>query len=152
MIASPLLRNTSGYINGTWSAADSKKTMPVINPATGETIATVPVMGKSETVRAIESASRTLSTLATIEQRRDWLRRLAELISLNREELGRIITHEHGKPWKEAQGEAEYAASFFRYYAGQVDHLKPRKLSGRPRDLNWTVYSRPAGVAALSMR
>ncbi len=74
---------------------------------------------------------------------------MADLISTHSKELGRIITHEHGKPWKEAQGEAEYAASFFRYYAGKVDHLKPRKLSERPRDLDWTVYSRPAGVAAL---
>lgn len=123
--------------------------MPVINPATGDTIAMVPVMGKPETLRAIESASSTLSTPASIEQRREWLSRLAELITKNRQELGRIITHEHGKPWKEAQGEVEYAASFFRYYAGHVDHLKPRNLSEHPRDLNWTVYSRPAGVAAL---
>ena len=149
MLESPLLKNVGGFIAGKWTVADSKKTMPVINPATGETIAMVPVMGTAETVRAIESASRTLTTPAAIEQRRDWLERLAELISENRAELGRIITHEHGKPWKEAQGEAEYAASFFRYYAGKVDHLKPRKLSERPRDLNWTVYSRPAGVAAL---
>ena len=149
MLESPLLKYLAGYIDGQWCAADSAKTMPVTNPATGETIAIVPVMGKTETVRAIESASETLSSPATIEQRREWLSRLAELISQHSKELGRIITHEHGKPWQEAQGEAEYAASFFRYYAGKVDHLKPRKLSERPRDLNWTVYSRPAGVAAL---
>ena len=149
MLQSPLLKHIGGYIDGKWCVADSKKTMPVNNPATGDTIAIAPVMGKTETVRAIESAARTLSTPATIEQRQQWLNRLAELISEHSKELGRIITHEHGKPWKEAQGEAEYVASFFRYHAGKVDHLKPRKLSERPRDLNWTVYSRPAGVAAL---
>jgi succinate-semialdehyde dehydrogenase/glutarate-semialdehyde dehydrogenase len=149
MLESPLLHKIGGYIDGNWCAADSGKTMPVTNPATGETIAIVPVMGKSETVRAIESSSRILSTPATIQQRREWLSRLGDLVSQHAEELGRIITHEHGKPWKEAAGEAEYAASFFRYYAGQVEHLRPRKLSEQPRGLNWTVYSRPAGVAAL---
>jgi succinate-semialdehyde dehydrogenase/glutarate-semialdehyde dehydrogenase len=149
MLESQFLKHTAGYIHGKWSGSDSQKTMSVINPATGETIAIVPVMGTSETVRAVESAARAQATPAPIEQRRAWLSRLAELISSNREELGRIITHEHGKPWKEAQGEAEYAASFFRYYAGAVDHLNPRVLEERPRDLTWTVYSRPAGVAAL---
>ena len=97
--------------------------MPVINPATGETIAIVPAMGRAETNRAIDAASRTLATPASIEQRGEWLGRLADLITQHRDELGRIITHEHGKPLAEAQAEADYAASFFRYYAGCVDHL-----------------------------
>jgi succinate-semialdehyde dehydrogenase/glutarate-semialdehyde dehydrogenase len=149
MLESPLLENLAGYIDGKWSVSDSGKSIPVINPATGESIAMVPVMGKTETVRAVESAAQALSAPATLELRQQWLNQLADLISAQSKELGRIITHEHGKPWQEAQGEAEYAASFFRYYAGKVDHLKPRKLSERPRDLDWTVYSRPAGVAAL---
>ena len=107
MLVSPLLKNNKGYIGGKWCAADSEKTMPVINPATGESIAIVPVMGKEETVRAIESAAHTLLIPATIVQRKEWLTRLAELVSQHRQELGRIITQEHGKPWKEAQGEAE---------------------------------------------
>ncbi len=149
MIRSALLKSMNGYIDGAWCAADSDRTMPVINPATGETIAIVPVMGRDETHRAIEAAARTLATPASVEQRSEWLSRLAELITQHRDELGRIITHEHGKPLAEAQAEADYAASFFRYYAGCVDHLKPKQLSERPRNHTWTVYYRPAGVAAL---
>ncbi len=149
MLDSPLLKKTSGYINGTWCDADSSKTMPVVNPATGEEIAVVPVMGRQEATRAIEAAARTLSAPSSLEQRTTWLSQLAELITDHREELGRIITHEHGKPWKEAQGEADYAASFFRYYAGCVDHLRPKQLPDRPRGYSWTVHYRPAGVAAL---
>ena len=149
MIQSPLLKSTNGYINGKWCAADSAHTMPVINPATGETIAIVPVMGRDETTRAVDAAARTLVTPASIEQRGEWLGRLADLITEHRDELGRIITHEHGKPFAEAQGEADYAASFFRYYAGCVDYLRPKQLAERPRNHAWTVYYRPAGVAAL---
>ncbi len=149
MLDSPLLKNSEGYIDGKWSQADSGKVMPVVNPATGETIAIVPVMGRDETVRAVEAAARSLASPTSIEQRRDWLSQLADLITEHRQELGRIITHEHGKPWKEAQGEAEYAASFFRFYSTCIDHLKPRQLPDRPRGHSWTVHYRPAGVAAL---
>ena len=106
-------------------------------------------MGRKETTLAVEAAARTLKSPASIEQRSEWLGRLADLINQHKVELGRIITHEHGKPHKEAIGEADYAASFFRYYAGCVDHLKPKPLADCPRDHSWTVYNRPAGVAAL---
>ena len=149
LLDSPLLKNLGGYIDGKWSQADSGKTMPVINPATSETIAIVPVMGRAETVRAVEAAARSLASPTSIEQRRVWLSQLADLITEHRQELGRIVTHEHGKPWKEAQGEAEYAASFFRFYSTCIDHLKPRQLPDRPRGHSWTVHYRPAGVAAL---
>ncbi len=146
---SPLLTTVGGYIDGRWCNANSGRTTPVINPATGETIATIPWMARDEASRAVDAAARSLAVPASIEQRSEWLSRLADLVSDHRDELGRIITHEHGKPWSEAKGEAEYAASFFRYYAGCVDHLKPRQLAQRPRGHSWTVYYRPAGVAAL---
>lgn len=149
MLESPLLQTIGGYIDGKWADADSGKTEAVVNPATGENIASVPMMGRDETVRAIEAAERTLAHPTTIDQRRDWLNQLADLIVQHRAELGRIVTHEHGKPWKEAMGEADYAASFFRFYAGCIDHLKPRSLPDRPRGHRWTVHYRPAGVAAL---
>ena len=43
-----LLRQKA-YINGEWVTADQQKTCAVTNPATGETIAEVPDMGKAET-------------------------------------------------------------------------------------------------------
>jgi succinate-semialdehyde dehydrogenase / glutarate-semialdehyde dehydrogenase len=149
MINSALLAKTHGFINGHWCEADSQRSMPVVNPATGEVIANVPVMGRIETTRAVDAAAEALSTPASIKQRSKWLAQLADLITEHRTELGRIITHEHGKPLAEAQGEADYAASFFRYYSTCIDHLKPKPLADRPRNHSWTVYYRPAGVAAL---
>ena len=48
------------YINGQWLDADSKATIPVTNPATGELIGTVPNMGVTETRRAIDFANAAL--------------------------------------------------------------------------------------------
>ena len=48
------------YIDGKWVDADSKATINVTNPATGDLIGTVPKMGVAETRRAIECAYKAL--------------------------------------------------------------------------------------------
>ena len=149
MISSPLLPNMSGYINGAWCAADSGARMPVVNPATRETLAEVPQMGRAEAVRAVESAVRALSKPAGIPKRRKWLNQIADLLVENRREFGRIITLENGKPLKEGMGEVDYAAGFFRYCAQHATKLRSRKLKEQPRGHEWTVHYRPAGVAGL---
>ena len=53
---SSLLRQQA-YIDGAWCDADDQATIAVINPADGDTIATVPRMGAAETRRAIEAAN-----------------------------------------------------------------------------------------------
>ncbi len=149
MIESSLLKPIAAYIDGKWVHADSGATFEVANPADNSVLCSVPKLSTQETVGSIEAAERSQEKLTTIEQRSTWLSRLADLISENKRELGRIVTLEHGKPWPEAIGEAEYAASFFRYYAEAIHHLEPKAISGRPRNHTWTVHYRPAGVVAL---
>ena len=45
-----------GLIDGSWSISDSKQTLLVQNPATGEKLGTIPNMGAQETRRAILAA------------------------------------------------------------------------------------------------
>src|SRR4029077_20007472 len=54
----PELLRTQAYVDGAWADADSGETFPVVNPASGETIAEVPRMGAAETRRAIEAAAK----------------------------------------------------------------------------------------------
>ncbi len=149
MIESPLLEHVQGFINGDWAQAQSGQTLAVINPATGETLSKVPLMGHDETRLAVESAQSALAQPAPIEQRRQWLNQVADLHIEHKKELGRIITLENGKPWKEAQAEAEYAAGFYRYCATHIEKLKTRHLQEQPKNHTWTVHHRPAGVVGL---
>ena len=55
----PLLQRQA-YVDGAWVDADSGETFPVVNPATGETVADVPRMGAAETRRALAAAERAL--------------------------------------------------------------------------------------------
>ena len=115
MIESTLLGKFHGYIYGKWVDACDGKTMPVVNPATGELLAEVPDMGEMDTVVAIAAADHALATPPDIKTRRAWLKGLGDALLANKEELGRIITLEHGKPHAEGIGEIVYGASFFHF-------------------------------------
>ena len=151
MFTSPLIKQPLGYIAGRWVGADSGETAAVINPADGKLLARTPVMGADETTRAIEAAASAnrASASASIEQRRQWLLTIADLLNQHRDEIGRIVTLEHGKPLDEAKGEVDYAAGFFRYFGEHVEALGDVTLNDRPRGCRWTVHYRPAGVVAL---
>jgi len=149
MIESSLLPTLGGYINGEWLMADSGKTLTVTNPVDHSELADVAAMGQAETERAIAAAEQALEKPASLEQRRDWLNAIAEALTQNREEVGRLLCLEHGKPLTEAQGEVDYAAGFFRYAANNINALEPRTLDEQPRDCRWTIHHRPAGVVGL---
>ena len=149
MLESPLLPSTLSYINGTWVDSDDGDTFAVHNPANGEQLADVAAMGPAETERAIGAAKAALAKPAPLEERRGWLEAIAAALGEESREIGRILTLEHGKPWKEAQGEVDYAAGFFAFCARHIDALAPRDLEERPKDHRWRVYYRPAGVVGL---
>ncbi len=150
MIDSPLLNRFDAYINGQWVAADDGRQLAVSNPATGDTLAQVPFMGATETRRAITAAKAALAQVPDITTRRRWLEHIRDRLTEQREEIGRILCLEHGKPWPEAQAEVDYAASFFDYYAKNMEaFLAPRHLPEKVKNCDWTVYSRPVGVVGL---
>src|SRR5947208_1960153 len=107
------------YINGVWCDADSGAVHPVTNPATGETIGSVPLMGAAETRRAITSANDAwkLWRRKTAKERSVVLRKWNDLILANADDLALIMTTEQGKPLAEARGEITYAASFIEWFA-----------------------------------
>jgi succinate-semialdehyde dehydrogenase / glutarate-semialdehyde dehydrogenase len=70
-------------------------------------------------------------------------------MTAHRDELGRIITLEQGKPLAEGVAEVDYATSFFAFFAEQLAALEPRAVPSQARSLEWTVVQRPAGVAGL---
>lgn len=147
MISSPLLARIAAYVEGQWIESDH--TSGVVNPATGEHLADVPNLGAAETTRAIEAAERSLENTPSLAERAAWLTAIAGLLAAHKDELGRIITLEQGKPLKEAAAEVEYAAGFFRFFATQLEHLQSRALPAPIKNLRWTIHQRPAGVVGL---
>ncbi|MAM00366.1 NAD-dependent succinate-semialdehyde dehydrogenase [Hydrocarboniclastica marina] len=151
MIESPLLQHLSGYIGGQWTPAETGKTFDIHNPSTGEKLASVPSLGADEVNQAVAAGKEALQLTRpyTMEQRRHWLEGIRDVLMAEKKEVGRILSLEHGKPWKEAQAEVEYAAGFFDHCAKNLDQLEPHTLDERPKDCTWTVYHRPIGVVGL---
>lgn len=149
MIESPLIEKALGYIGGQWCGADSGKTTPLLNPATGEHLADVPSMGVPEITAAVEAAESAMAEAPSPGRRARWLTDMGDAMLAHKDELARIITLENGKPLAESAGEVEYGASFFHYFAGQLDHLSAKSLPGSIRNCRWTVHHRPAGVAGF---
>ncbi len=137
-------------IDGEWSNAISGKKLPVLNAATGEDIAVVPLMGQAETQRAIAAAEIAQKEWKkqTAASRAKILHRWVSLINENSEDLARLITLEGGKPLAEARGEVTYAASFITWFAEEAKRVDGVLLQPTNPDQRFIVTKQPVGVCA----
>src|SRR5437762_2871491 len=103
----PKLFREQCYIDGQWVSADAKKTLAVIDPASGQTLGTVPDMGAAETRRAIQAAERAWPAwrARTAKERAVILRKWFDLMMASQDDLAQLLTAEQGKPLAEALGE-----------------------------------------------
>ncbi len=136
------------YINGEWVDADEGGTLPVNNPATGETLGTVPRLGAAETRRAIAAADRALPAWRALtgKERALILRKWADLMMANQDDLARLMTAEQGKPLAESKGEIAYAASFIEWFGEEAKRVYGDTIPGHQRDKRIIVLKQPIGV------
>jgi succinate-semialdehyde dehydrogenase/glutarate-semialdehyde dehydrogenase len=146
----PLLLRQQAYVNGQWCDADNGETCPVTNPATGETIGTVPKMGAAETRRAIAAANGAWPAwrAKTGKERSAILRKWNDLMLANADDLAMIMTIEQGKPLAEAKGEISYAASFIEWFAEEAKRVNGDTLQSPWADRRIVVIKQPIGVCA----
>jgi aldehyde dehydrogenase (NAD+) len=146
------LRPGKLFINGEWSESCLGRTIPVMNPATGEELTTVADAGPEDVERAVQAARESF-------ERKTWrgldpsrreriLWRVAELIERNAEELAVMESLETGKTVREAAaGDVAPAADVFRYYAGWVRKIYGQTIPVDGPYLNYTMLE-PVGVVA----
>ncbi|WP_338680319.1 NADP-dependent succinate-semialdehyde dehydrogenase [Janthinobacterium sp. TB1-E2] len=146
----PTLLRHQAYVNGAWVDADGGQTINVNNPATGEHIGTVPLMGAAETRRAIEAANAAWPAWRkkTAKERAAVLRRWHDLILENADDLALIMTTEQGKPLPEAKGEVQFGASFIEWFAEEGKRVAGETLQSPWPDRRLVVTKEPIGVCA----
>ncbi|KAF1913749.1 Aldehyde/histidinol dehydrogenase [Ampelomyces quisqualis] len=137
-----LLRNQT-YVNGKWIDAKSGKTFEVHDPATGTLIGTQPEMNRADTEAAIAAAAAALPSFRKLtgRERSRMLRKWYQLMIDNAEDLAKLITWENGKPFADAKGEVNYAASFFEWFAEEA-----------PRTYGATIPASVAGNRIFSIK
>jgi succinate-semialdehyde dehydrogenase/glutarate-semialdehyde dehydrogenase len=146
----PTLLRQQCYVDGRWIDAASGETVKVANPATGETLGTVPNLGQAETRAAIEAAHAAFPAWAarTAKDRANLLRRWHDLMMENVDDLGTLMTAEQGKPLAEAKGEIAYAAAFIEWFAEEGKRLYGDVIPGHQPDKRILVLRQPVGVVA----
>lgn len=146
----PSLLKQQAYVNGQWIDALNGETNPVLNPATGEQIATVPDLGAEETQAAIAAADVAFKSWKkkTAKERSVLLRKWFELIVANKDDLATLMTAEQGKPIAESAGEVLYGASFIEWYAEEGKRAYGDVIPSHAADKRIIVTKEPIGVTA----
>ncbi len=149
-LADSKLFRQQAYIAGQWSDADSGDKISVSNPATNDTLGSVPKMGGVETRRAIDAAATAYPAwrAKTGKERAAVLRRWFELMMANQDDLGALMTAEQGKPLAESKGEIAYAASFIEWFGEEAKRIYGDTIPSHAVDKRIVVLKEPIGVTA----
>ncbi|UES57554.1 succinate-semialdehyde dehydrogenase [Roseibium aggregatum] len=136
------------FIGGAWSDADSGQTVAVTNPATGETIGTVPFCGRPETARAIAAADAALPAwkALTAEARANHMHALCDAIMADLDDLAALLTTEMGKPLAEAKGEIALGVKYIRFFAEEGKRVYGDTIPSPWADRRILVTKEPVGV------
>jgi succinate-semialdehyde dehydrogenase/glutarate-semialdehyde dehydrogenase len=149
LIDSDLLRQQALFA-GRWQDAHQGATLPVIDPATGETLATIPALGRAETEQAIAYAETVRISWGKTPNasRAALLEKWHQLIVEHADDLAIIMTAEQGKPLAEARGEVLYGASFVKWFAEEARRIYGDTIPAPSEDRRILVLKQPVGVAA----
>ncbi len=147
-LSDPKLFREACYIDGQW--VESRETIAVDNPATGEIVGAVPRLGRAETRRAIAAAARAFPAWrrTVAKERAAIMRRWFDLMMANQEDLARLMTIEQGKPLTESKGEVAYAASFLEWFGEEAKRIYGDTIPHHQPDKRIVVIKEPIGVVA----
>ncbi len=149
LLNAPELFRQCAYVNGDWIAADAG--LPVVNPATGETLGSVPRLDRAAVCQAIAAADAALPAWRSMlaKERAGMLRRWHDLVLQHADDLARIITLEQGKPLAEARGEVIYAAGFLEWFGEEAKRVYGDVIPSPWPGRRIVTLKQPIGVAAL---
>src|SRR4051812_38680190 len=137
-------------IGGEWRQAASHEEIEVVNPATEETVASVPSADAADVDLAVETAKRAFPEWAAtdVEKRAHILADAAALIEERAKDLAALLTSEQGKPILEARGEVTHLAHGVRYYAEAATKVRGvhQELPSAFGPAYGQVLRRPLGV------
>ena len=151
--AAPALGAVQMIIGGEQVDAADGQTFDVINPATGELLATAPLGGPEDVNRAVAAAQKALDepkgfSSWSAAKRGRALQKLSNLAKEHLEELAQLESRNVGKPIAGARGEALAVGLVFEYYAGAANKHFGETIPISAPGLDFTLRE-PIGVVGL---
>ncbi|XP_052181385.1 aminoaldehyde dehydrogenase 2, peroxisomal [Diospyros lotus] len=147
------------FIDGKWREPVKKKRIPVVNPATEESIGDIPAATEEDVDIAVDSARRALArnkgkdwASASGAHRAKYLRAIAAKITELKSELAKLEAIDCGKPLEEAAWDMDDVAGCFEYYADIAEGLDAKQkapVSLPMETFKSHVLKEPIGVVGL---
>jgi malonate-semialdehyde dehydrogenase (acetylating)/methylmalonate-semialdehyde dehydrogenase len=149
-VAAPPITRLTNYINGQWTDSRAGEWRDVVNPATGETLAQVPLADAAEVNAAVEAASAAFPEWRRTppEDRIQPLFKLKMLLEDHLEDIGRILTQENGKTLTEAKAEMRRAIENVEVACGIPMMMQGYNLEDVARGIDEMMIRQPLGVVA----
>jgi succinate-semialdehyde dehydrogenase/glutarate-semialdehyde dehydrogenase len=138
------------FIGGEWLDS-SEGVFDVLDPATGEVLASVADAGIGEMSAAVAAASAALPSWRETapRERSEVLRRTFEAMVDRKDEIARLISSEMGKSLADSAAEVAYAADFFRWFAEEAVRIGG-ELRTAPGGANRILtFRQPVGASLL---
>ncbi|MGW3510624.1 aldehyde dehydrogenase family protein [Streptomyces sp. NPDC000994] len=144
------------HAGGEWREAIGGATREILDPADAAPFAVVAEGDEKDADVAVEAARRAFDggegawPRTPVAERAALLRRVADLLVRDREELGLLESRDTGKTVEEGRVDVDCVADAFRYFAGLVAAEAPGRVvdAGTP-DVHSVVVHEPVGVCAL---
>lgn len=142
------LLKTDAFVNGVWVRGTGR--FPVLDPATGQTLAEVANLGAADTEAALRAADAAWPAwrTKTAKERGAILMKWFALLHQHADDLARIMTAEQGKPLAEAKGEVAYGASFIEWFAEEGRRVYGETIPTTDNTKRYLVIKQPMGVCA----
>jgi succinate-semialdehyde dehydrogenase / glutarate-semialdehyde dehydrogenase len=138
------------FIDGVWCDGLSGKTIPVIDPATEETIGSVAFAGTEDlalAVAAVEKGFRTWRKVAPLDRSRI-MRKAADLLRQRIEAIAGLMTREQGKPLAESRTEILASADILDWFAEEARRTYGRVIPARGEGIYNLALKEPVGPVA----
>ena len=144
--------NLALYIDGSWRSGEGRDVHQVLNPATGEVLAELPLATPADLDEALAASAKgfALWRATDVNARAAVLHKTAALIRERAEHIAKLLTMEQGKPLAEARTETLSCAAVFEYCAEEAKRAYGR-IALRPAGQRALVLKQPIGpVASLT--
>src|ERR1017187_2439164 len=149
-VAAPPATKLTNFINGQWADSHASEWRDVVNPATGEVLASVPLADAAEVNTAIEAAAAAFPEWRRTppEDRIQPLFKLKMLLEEHIDDIGRIITVENGKTFTEAKARFRRAIETVEVACGSPMMMQGYNLEDVARGIDEMMVRQPLGVPA----
>jgi succinate-semialdehyde dehydrogenase / glutarate-semialdehyde dehydrogenase len=138
------------HIDGAWVKGARGKSEPVLNPATGETLGTVPHADRADLDRALAAAAKGFAAWRKVSahERYKLMRKAADNLRAQADAIAQTMTMEQGKPLLEARLETLAGADIIDWFAEEARRTYGRIVPARADGVQQLVVKEPVGPVA----